>query len=128
MASNLNFSAPLEPVHTDIHRHKYVRGLHLFNLCSVVETSSLHSLCVLLGRRVCTNLCVQTEHTDFSSVDDLSHRVCARPVQILLKLTRLDQLPWEKQHVSVLLRHSYTLFRTLDVLLVILEDHFLILD
>lgn len=54
---------------------------------------------------VCTHLCVQTEHTDLSSVDDLSHRVCTRPVQVLLKLTGLDQLSWEKTQGECYLSH-----------------------
>lgn len=46
-------------------------------------------------KRVCshTHLCVQTQHADFPGVDDLSHRVRTRPVQILLELSGLDQLP-----------------------------------
>lgn len=82
-ASSLNFSAPSEPVTT--HTDEQTWGFS----CKHVKWLAVMPCC----QWVWTDLCVQAEHTDFSSVDDLSHRVCARAVKVLLKVTRLDQLP-----------------------------------
>lgn len=59
--------------------------LSTFRACEykhTVQEISLPSPCAVMSY-ACTcvkHLCVQTQHTDFSSVDDLPHRVCARPI------------------------------------------------
>lgn len=46
------------------------------------------------------HLCVQTEQADFARVDELADRVGAGSVQVLLKLSRLNELPRSGVHVK----------------------------
>jgi len=82
-ASGRSSSAPSAPEHRQTKTGKTREPIPPFGLGS--------------GFTGATHLRVQTEHADFSSVDDLPHGVCAGPVQVLLKLTGLDQLPWDRQ-------------------------------